>query len=149
MNTASPLRSSKRSGFSLLELTVVIAVLLSLTSVLFVGARAWKSGADRAGCILNIRNVQQSVRAYQNMYGYSAGGMPYAEGGTQDIAVHLHAKGYITDQQFSAITGGERCQGGGSYERSRPDAFPPVGQLYSACSLRGAKDHTPPEEFEW
>lgn len=149
MKTAPPLRSSKRSGFSLLEITVVIAVLLSLTTILLVGARAWKSGADRTGCILNLRTVQTAVRSYQNMYGYTAGGMPYAEGGTQDIAVHMHTKGYISDQQFSAIQGGETCQGGGSYERTHPDVFPPVGQLYLACSLSALKKHALEEDLEW
>jgi prepilin-type N-terminal cleavage/methylation domain-containing protein len=56
-----------KSGMTLLELTVVILVLLSLISILFVGARAWKAGSDRAGCILNIRNVQQAVRGEANM----------------------------------------------------------------------------------
>lgn len=61
-------RSLKRkSGMTLLELTVVILVLLSLISILFVGARAWKKGSDRAGCILNIRNTQQAVRGHMNM----------------------------------------------------------------------------------
>ena len=51
--------SSKRTrGMTLLELTVVILVLLSLISILFIGARAWKKGSDRAGCIMQIRNVQ-------------------------------------------------------------------------------------------
>jgi len=63
-------RTSKRaSGMTLLELTVVILVLLSLISILFVGARAWKKGSDRAANIMNIRNVQQAVRAHQNMNG--------------------------------------------------------------------------------
>ena len=56
-----------KSGMTLLELTVVILVLLSLISILFIGARAWKKGSDRAGCILNIRNAQQAVRGYMNM----------------------------------------------------------------------------------
>lgn len=59
--------TKKNKGMTLLELTVVILVLLSLISVLFIGARAWKKGADRAGCILNIRNVQQAVRSHANM----------------------------------------------------------------------------------
>ncbi|MBC7981098.1 MAG: prepilin-type N-terminal cleavage/methylation domain-containing protein, partial [Armatimonadetes bacterium] len=37
-----------KSGMTLLELTVVILVLLSLISILFIGARAWKKGSDRA-----------------------------------------------------------------------------------------------------
>ena len=67
-------RTTKRaSGMTLLELTVVILVLLSLISILFVGARAWKKGSDRAANIMNIRNVQQAVRAHQNMQGMLEG----------------------------------------------------------------------------
>ncbi len=57
----------RKSGMTLLELTVVILVLLSLISILFIGARAWKKGSDRAANILNIRNVQQAVRAHANV----------------------------------------------------------------------------------
>jgi len=134
---------------TLLELTVVIAVLLALTSVLFLGARAWKNGADRTGCILNIRAVQTSVRSYQNLYGYNPGGMPYAEGGTQNIAAHMFAKGYISDSQFSAIQGGETCVGGGTYDCAHPDTFPPVGQLYISCSLSATKQHEMAPDVEW
>ncbi|MFT4176445.1 MAG: prepilin-type N-terminal cleavage/methylation domain-containing protein [Luteolibacter sp.] len=65
--------TTRKSGMTLLELTVVILVLLSLISILFVGARAWKKGSDRAGCILNIRNVQQAVRGHQNMMNKTSG----------------------------------------------------------------------------
>lgn len=63
----------KKSGMTLLELTVVILVLLSLISILFIGARAWKKGSDRSANILNIRNVQQAVRGHQNMRQLLAG----------------------------------------------------------------------------
>jgi prepilin-type N-terminal cleavage/methylation domain-containing protein len=149
MKTASPQRSSAQKGMTLLELTVVIGVLLALTSILFLGARAWKNGADRTACLLNIRNVQVSVRSYQNLYGYNPGGMPYAEGGSQDIAAHLFAKGYITERQLSAIQGGESCTGGGAYEREHPDTFPPVGQLYITCSLSSTKQHAMAPDVEW
>ena len=66
--TNTPSVKSK-SGMTLLELTVVILVLLSLISILFIGARAWKKGSDRAANILNIRNVQQAVRGHGNMNG--------------------------------------------------------------------------------
>ena len=62
-----------KSGMTLLELTVVILVLLSLISILFIGARAWKKGSDRAANILNIRNVQQAVRAHANVRALSIG----------------------------------------------------------------------------
>ena len=64
-------RANRKSGMTLLELTVVILVLLSLISILFVGARAWKRGSDRAANIMNIRNVQQAVRGHENMYNLS------------------------------------------------------------------------------
>jgi type II secretory pathway pseudopilin PulG len=62
------IKSHKRTaGMTLLELTVVILVLLSLISILFVGARAWKKGSDRSANILNLRNAQQAVRGHANM----------------------------------------------------------------------------------
>lgn len=67
-------RITKRAnGMTLLELTVVILVLLSLISILFVGARAWKKGSDRAANVMIVRNVQQAVRSYQNMNNVSEG----------------------------------------------------------------------------
>lgn len=59
--------TKRKAGMTLLELTVVILVLLSLISILFVGARAWKKGSDRSANIMNIRNVQQAARGHQNM----------------------------------------------------------------------------------
>ena len=62
-----------KSGMTLLELTVVILVLLSLISILFVGARAWKKGSDRSANIMNIRNTQQAMRGHENMKGLKEG----------------------------------------------------------------------------
>jgi type II secretory pathway pseudopilin PulG len=60
--------TKRKAGMTLLELTVVILVLLSLISILFVGARAWKKGSDRSANILNLRNAQQAVRGHENLY---------------------------------------------------------------------------------
>ena len=65
--------TNRKSGMTLLELTVVILVLLSLISILFVGARAWKKGSDRSANIMNIRNTQQAMRGHENMRGLAAG----------------------------------------------------------------------------
>jgi type II secretory pathway pseudopilin PulG len=62
----------RAKGMTLLELTVVILVLLSLISILFIGARAWKKGSDRSANILNVRNVQQAVRGHANMQSLEA-----------------------------------------------------------------------------
>jgi prepilin-type N-terminal cleavage/methylation domain-containing protein len=73
MKLTNTLSMKRKSGMTLLELTVVILVLLSLISILFIGARAWKRGSDRAANILNIRNVQQAVRAHANVRGLLEG----------------------------------------------------------------------------
>ena len=65
--------TKRKAGMTLLELTVVILVLLSLITILFIGARAWKRGADRSANILNIRNVQQAVRGHANMRNLNIG----------------------------------------------------------------------------
>ena len=62
-------KNTKNSaGMTLIEVTLVIAVLLGLISVLFIGVKAYKRGADRAKCILNVSTMQKAVRSYQNLY---------------------------------------------------------------------------------
>lgn len=68
MKLNKKLNKKQNAGMTLLELTVVILVLLSLISILFIGARAWKKGSDRSANIMNIRNAQQAVRGHANMY---------------------------------------------------------------------------------
>lgn len=62
-------KTKKNKGMTLIELTVVILVLLSLISVLFIGARAWLRGSDRAQAAILIRNAQQGVRSHSNLLG--------------------------------------------------------------------------------
>lgn len=60
-------------GTTLIELSVVIAVLLILVGVLFVGVTAWKTGSNTAACIINLASIQKAVRGYQNMNGLATG----------------------------------------------------------------------------
>lgn len=149
MTNNLPPRVVRHRGMSLLELTVVLATLLTLITVLFIGARAWKRGSDRAGCVLTLRNIQIATRSYQNMYNYSCGGHPYAENGTQNIAKHLYAKGYIEEKQYQQSQGTATCPGGGTYTCAVPDLFPTEGQLYVTCSLAGSELHAPTTHGEW
>jgi type II secretory pathway pseudopilin PulG len=59
---------------TLIELSVVIAVLLLLVGVLFIGITAWKSGANKAACVINLSSIQKAVRGYQNMNQLTTGG---------------------------------------------------------------------------
>lgn len=136
-------------GLTLIELSLAISALLVLIALLFIGSRAWKRGCDRASCVLTLRNTQMATRSYQNLYGYDFGGRPYAEDGTQDIASHLYAKGYIEQKLFRQAHGLESCPGGGVYSCPTPDVFPVVGELYMKCSLAETDEHFLPSEVDW
>ena len=128
-------QNTRKSGMTLIELTVVILVLLSLISILFVGARAWKKGSDRAGCIMNIRNVQQGVRSFQNINGHNAG----------DTVPGARAE-IIGPGKFVEST--PICPGSGSYA-DRNDDLPQVGNLYMECSLASSDKHIPSSYTDW
>jgi prepilin-type N-terminal cleavage/methylation domain-containing protein len=149
MKTNLPHRAAYGRGMTLIELTVVILVLLSLISIMFIGAKAWKRGSDRAGCIMNMRNMQLASRSYQNMYGYVFGGQPQSEYGTQDIARHLLQKDFISQSLYDQSQGSRSCAGGGTYSVAAPSVFPMPGSLYMNCSLSGTEKHAPENVASW
>lgn len=54
-------------GVTLIELTVVIATLLLLISVLSLLTNYYIKGADKSACLVNINAIQKSLRSYQNL----------------------------------------------------------------------------------
>ncbi len=132
-------RRNGLSGMTLLELTVVILVLLSLITTLFFGAQAWKRGSDRALCIIHIQSVQKGVRSYANLYGFMPGAM----------APNLQNQ-VIGLGRFVEST--PLCPGNGTYtfgQISGNDTVPPMGELYTQCSLEASDQHLPPNHSEW
>ena len=128
-----------RSGMTLLELTVVILVLLTLISVLFIGAQAWKKGSDKAMCIVQIQNVQKGVRSFSNLYGYAPS---QSVTGLQMRVIGLGK--FVEDTP--------ECPGGGNYTYGQAfgiDTIPPVGELYMGCSLSGSESHIPSNYADW
>lgn len=149
MNIQSSPRTTHARGLTLIELTVVILVLLSLIGIMFIGAQGWKNGTDRATCILKIRNIQVATRSYQNLYGFQEGGYPTASGGTQNIAAHLYAKGYIEAEEYGNTQGSIKCPSNGTYSTPFPDVFPALGELYMVCSLSDTNNHVPQIHSDW
>jgi len=149
MKSASPRRTKAPNGLTTLELTVVIAVLLTLAAIMMFGARAWRRGMDRTSCVLTLRNVQTSVRAYQNLYGYAPGTMPASDGGTQSIIEHLMLKGYISESTHRAVAIDHACPGSGDYLIAHEDVFPLDGELYLSCSLEHSQEHQLPRRGSW
>ena len=126
----------RKSGMTLLELTVVILVLLSLISILFIGARAWKKGSDRAGCILNLRNIQQAVRGDQNMKNKTYGDTCVAA----DI---IGDTGYISKVPTCPSTNT-------AYAFADATKYPAVDTLYAACpNVATLTDHIIVDKVGW
>src|SRR5260370_4539061 len=57
----------RKRGTTLIELSVVIAVILLLVGVLFIGIQAWRDGANKSACLVNLSSIQKAVRGYQNV----------------------------------------------------------------------------------
>ncbi len=129
--------TQRAEGMTLLELTVVILVLLSLISILFIGARAWKRGSDRAGCIMNIRNVQQAVRSYANMYNSAETFDEYL----------VFGPGKFIEQPISDLYCPQ--EGSGAYGADNAGVIPDVGVLYVSCSAPTEYKHIPDEYSAW
>jgi type II secretory pathway pseudopilin PulG len=116
-------KQAGQGGTTLIELSVVIAVLLLLVGVLFIGMSAWKSGANAAACIVNLSSIQKAARGYQNMNGLTAGAT---------LAVAS-----ITSAGFWSTV--PVCPAGGTY--TPLGTVPSQGIAYMKCSING---HAPP-----
>lgn len=121
---------------TLLELTVVILVLLSLITILFFGAQAWKRGSDRAICIINIQNVQKGVRSYSNLYGYGPGST------VTDLKIQVIGFGRFVETNPT-------CPGGGVYSFESENMIPNMGTLYMKCQLAESDQHVPNVTSDW
>jgi prepilin-type N-terminal cleavage/methylation domain-containing protein len=124
-----------KSGMTLLELTVVILVLLSLISILFIGARAWKKGSDRAASILQIRNVQQAVRAFGNMNAKNPGDAIAGDPGppvilSLDEEIFGTGKFIEVDPRTTTHPAGTTV----TFTIAAPTVIPQVGTLYMTAS---------------
>ncbi len=136
VNPRHPLRSNKIArplpGITLLELTVVILVLLSLISILFIAAQGWKRGSDRTFCIMNIQNVQKGLRSFANINGHSTrASVPGLPG------MVIGPNKFVEKPPI--------CPSSGTYtygDTFGPDTIPPVGEVYLKCSL-GTSGHVP------
>ena len=127
------------AGMTLLEMTVVILVLLAFITVLFVGARAWKRGSDRALCIIQIQGVQKAMRSYANLYGFEPGAN----------APNLQSQ-IIGFGRFIETT--PVCPSGYDYTFGATygaNTIPPLGGLYMECPLATSGRHMPDVTPDW
>jgi prepilin-type N-terminal cleavage/methylation domain-containing protein len=115
-------KKARQRGTTLIELSVVIAVLLLLVGVLFIGITAWKNGANTAACIINLSSIQKAARGYANMNQLNTGAaLPVAT---------LTAAGFWGTVPV--------CPAGGTYTPMA--TVPSQGTAYMTCNYAG---HTP------
>ncbi|WAC21570.1 hypothetical protein OVA24_09255 [Luteolibacter sp. SL250] len=145
--------TKRKAGMTLLELTVVILVLLSLISILFIGARAWKKGSDRAASILQIRNVQQAVRSYANMNGINPGETPtFTAPEGQDAKTlkgELFGEGKFITNDPTAEGAKHPAGGNHKYSITAATVVPEIGDLYMTVTGTDASDYIPTETADW
>jgi len=53
---------------TLIEITLVIAILLGLVAILFIGIYAYKKGGDRSKCLLQLSTLEKLSISHGNMY---------------------------------------------------------------------------------
>jgi type II secretory pathway pseudopilin PulG len=108
-----------QSGTTLIELSVVIAVLLLLVGVLFIGITAWKNGANTAACIINLSSIQKAARGYANMNQLNTG-------------ASLPITALTTAGFWGTVP---VCPAGGTY--TPKTVVPSQGIAYMTCSVSG------------
>jgi type II secretory pathway pseudopilin PulG len=129
-----------KPGLTLIEITVVILVLLTLIAVLFIGANIYKKGADRAACILNIRNIHQAVRANQNLYNLKPATGTYAGDTLTKSDIVGTADSYIEDEPL--------CPHDTSAYTFVVN-YPQVGTVAVTCTNATSLDHVPASTEGW
>jgi len=129
--------NKKQTGLTLIEITLVIAVLLGLISVLFIGVSAYKEGSNRAKCILNISSYQKAVRSYQNLYEIPSAG----DDAVYDVA-DIAGTGKLLETYPT-------CPSAGTYTPASDGAdlsIPGVGTAALTCNYTG---HVPASTVGW
>lgn len=122
-------------GITLIESALVLLVLLSLVSILFVSSRRWKQGSDRTMCVLSQQQVQQAVRGFANLHGREEGDE------VPGLAFLIFGEGKYIEKT-------PKCPSGGLYSFGG-DEVPPRGSLYMKCSLAEADGHLPDQAAGW
>jgi prepilin-type N-terminal cleavage/methylation domain-containing protein len=125
MNDFEPINNPAcQRGTTLIELSVVIAVLLLLVGVLFIGITAWKNGSNATACVVNLASIQKAARGYANMNSLAIGS----------------AEGVATLTTVGFWSTPPTCPAGGTYTFLAN--VPAQGSAYAICSF-SASGHVP------
>lgn len=117
------------AGLTLIEITVVIAVLLGLIAVLFIGVQNYREATNKSRCIMQISAVQKAVRSHQNLNDVATGGT-------------LTETDLVGTGKLIAVA--PVCPSGGTY--AWLGTVPAIGTAYLTCDTTG---HAPADAAGW
>jgi prepilin-type N-terminal cleavage/methylation domain-containing protein len=118
-------RRASQRGTTLIELSVVIAVILLLVGVLFIGVTAWRNGANQSACMVNMASIQKAVRGYQNVNLLNVG--------DNVTAANLTGAGYFGAMPTCPV---------GSTAYTLLGTVPAAGVQYATCASAAPGPHT-------
>jgi prepilin-type N-terminal cleavage/methylation domain-containing protein len=116
---------ARQRGTTLIELSVVIAVILLLVGVLFIGVTAWRNGANQSACIVNMSSIQKAVRGYQNVNLLNVGDAV--------TTANLTAAGYFGAMPTCPV---------GNTAYTVTGTVPAAGVQYATCASAAPGPHT-------
>ena len=120
MKTNIATNRSRRSGFTLIEISLVIALLLGLIAVAFIGIGSYRKGSDKAKCKMQLAAVQKAIRGHANMSNLSVG--------ADLLEATVFGAGKLMETK-------PVCPSGTAYTIGA--TVPPVGTAYASCTYTG------------
>lgn len=117
-------RHFNRKGLTLIEVSLVIALLLGLISIVFIGIGSYRRGADKAKCKMQLSQIQKTVRAHANFNNLSIG------------AAFAEADAFGAGKPISAAA--PVCPSGGTITWSA--TIPAIGTPYGNCAYTDPDD---------
>jgi prepilin-type N-terminal cleavage/methylation domain-containing protein len=120
MKTNIATNRSRRSGFTLIEISLVIALLLGLIAVAFIGIGSYRKGSDKAKCKMQLAAVQKAIRGHANMSNLASG--------ADLLEATVFGAGKLMETK-------PVCPSGTAYVALA--VVPPVGTAYVSCAYIG------------
>lgn len=114
-------KRTRHSGMTLIEISLVIALLLGLIAVVFLGIGSYRQGADKAKCKMQLAAVQKAVRSGANMQNLTVNDPLVA-------ATSVFGPGLLMESA-------PICPSGGAYTWT--DDVPAVGTPFGNCDYAG------------
>ena len=106
------------AGMTLIEISLVIALLLGLIAVVFLGIGSYRKGSDKAKCKMQLAAAQKAVRSQANFQNLD------------------QAAVFATTDAFGAgkaLENEPTCPSGGTY--SWTGTIPAIGVAYGTCDF--------------